>query len=94
MADYEFMPDGSVKAGRSGQYIAFFDPDGTVRDRRNGSVIGHVADDGTVRKDRNGTVLGVVGSDGTVRSGSGYGQVMGRVEAPVHKRGALLLLLG
>lgn len=94
MSDYEFMPDGSVKADRYGAEVAFFDQDGTVRDRRGGQAIGYVDDNGTVRKQRGGAVLGVVSSDGTVRQGQSSGQVLGKVDPPVHKRGALLLLLG
>jgi len=94
MSSYVLMPDGSVKADQYGREVAFFDPDGTVRATRYGQVLGHVDDDGTVRKDsRYGQVLGVVASDGTVKNGPN-GQVVGRVEPPVHKRGALLLLLG
>jgi hypothetical protein len=95
VADYNFQADGSVKVGSSGTYVAFFDSDGTVRDSRGGRVLGHVADDGTVRQGgRSGSVLGVVASDGTVRQGNRSGPVAGRVGPPVHKSGALLLLLG
>ena len=93
MDDYEFQADGTVLSGRYGPAVAFFDDNGRVYDKKYGNQIGHVAPDGTVREDSQyGKVLGKVGSDGTVQSPNGA--VVGRVQAPAHKRGALLLLLG
>lgn len=92
MDAYEFSSDGTVTAGRYGPVVAYFDADGTVRAMRYGKEIGFVEADGTVRSTRYGAQLGSVDSDGTVRDGQRT--QIGRVEAPVHKRGALMLLLG
>ncbi len=92
MADYEFLPNGSVTAGRHGQEIAFFSPDGTIKASRHGKNLGFVEPNGTVRRDsKYGQILGTVESDGTVKQ---RGQRLGQVDPPVHKAGALLLLLG
>jgi len=92
MADYVIEANGKVSSESSGRTVAWFDDDGTVRAGHYGDTIGSVTSDGTV-KDRFGRVLGVVESDGTVRD-SRYGNYIGRVGPPVHRQGALLLLLG
>lgn len=91
---YEFKPDGTVTDGPFGKTVAFFLKDGTIKDSQYGQEIGHVDSNGTVKAGRFGRVLGVVGSDGTVKDGQFGSKVIGKVEAPVHKRGALLLILG
>lgn len=93
MSGYIHESDGSVLARSSRREVAFFDDDGTIRDRRGGKEIGFLDDDGTVRQRRYGQEVGFVDSDGTVRNRR-YGPSLGKVEAPVHRNGALLLLLG
>jgi hypothetical protein len=92
MSEYIIDPSGSVRAGSNGPEVAFFDADGTIRSQRGGSVIGYVDDAGKVTTQRGGSSVGAVRSDGTVLNPNG--QTVGTVQAPVHRRGALLLLLG
>ena len=91
MDQYRMEPDGTVMAD-GGQVVAFFDPSGGIYSHRGGTQIGFVDPQGGVYTHNGGQRLGRVDSDGSVWNASN--QRLGHVDPPVHRRGALLLLLG